>query len=91
VVLVGRTAHDVCYVTEKKSYLDYNLRQYFINTKHSDQRIRDIATKVADSFDEDWTSASEFTYTYTEKVKHLTRTVVKTDPPSDDPDVNGHS
>jgi hypothetical protein len=91
VLLVGGEAHDVCYVTQTGTYLDYNLRDFFINTKHSGRRIREIAGKVAASFDENWTSASEFTYTYAEDMKRLTLTVVKTDPPSEDPDAGEHS
>ncbi len=91
VVLVGGEAHDVCYVTQPGTYLDYNLRSYFVNTKRSGRRIREIATKVAASFDENWTSASEFTYTYADDMKRLTVTVVKTDPPSEDPDAGAHS
>jgi hypothetical protein len=44
---------------------------------------------VADSFQANWTSASVYTYNYTEDIKHLTLTVVKTDPPADDPDLAG--
>ncbi len=86
VLLVGGEAHDVCYVTQTGTYLDYNLRGFFVNTKHSGRRLREIAAKVAASFDENWTSASEFTYTYADDMKRLTVTVVKTDPPSEDPD-----
>jgi hypothetical protein len=89
VLLVSGEAHDVCYVTQAKVYLDYNLRTYFTNVQRSGPRIREIASKVADSFDQNWTSASEYTYTYSEGVKHVTLTVVKTDPPAADPDLGG--
>jgi hypothetical protein len=88
VVLVGSLAHDVCYVFETKSYLDYNLRQYFSNLQKSGRSIREIADKVADSFQANWTSASVYTYHYAEDIKHLTLTVVKTEPPSEDPDLS---
>lgn len=84
--LVGRIAHDVCYVDQEKAYLDYNLRMYFRNTQKSGRTLREIANRVADSFSANWTSVSLYTYTYDEDVKHLKMTVVKTDPPSEDPD-----
>ncbi len=87
VSLVGRIAHDVCYVTEAKAYLDYNNRKYISNLQRSGRTIRQIATEVADSFEANWTSASEYTYDYKEEKKHFNRTVVKTDPPAQDPDV----
>jgi hypothetical protein len=86
VVLVGSLAHDVCYVYEVKAYLDYNNRAYFSNLERSGRTIREIADKVADSFQANWTSASVYTYDYTEDIKHLTLTVVKTEPPAEDPD-----
>ncbi|MBI4326299.1 MAG: transglutaminase domain-containing protein [Chloroflexi bacterium] len=55
-------AHVVCYVEETKSYLDYNNRSYLVRTVSSGGSIRDIARKVAKSFDAEWTSASEFTF-----------------------------
>ena len=84
--LVGRAAHDICDVAQAKGYLDYNLRSYFRNVQGSGRTLREIADKVADSFDANWTSISVYTYTYDEDVKHLTMTVVKTEPPSADPD-----
>lgn len=84
--LVGRGAHDICYVVQEGCYLDYNLRLYFRNTQHSGRSLREIANRVADSFNANWTTVSVYTYTYQEDVKHLTMTVVKTEPPSDDPD-----
>ncbi len=86
VVLVGSLAHDVCYVYQVKAYLDYNSRTYFSNLEHSGRTIREIADKVADSFQANWTSASVYTYDYAEDIKHLTLTVVKTEPPAEDPD-----
>jgi hypothetical protein len=84
--MVGQVAHDVCYVTPGKSYLDYNLRVFYRNVERSGPTVREIAAKVAESFNSNWTSASEYTYTYDEGVKHMTFTVVKTDPPGEDPD-----
>ncbi|HEX3729771.1 MAG TPA: hypothetical protein VHV47_08200 [Opitutaceae bacterium] len=84
--LVGRTAHDICDVAQARGYLDYNLRSYFRNVQGSGRTLREIADKVADSFAANWTSISVYSYTYDEDVKHLTMTVVKTDPPSEDAD-----
>jgi hypothetical protein len=85
--LVGRVAHAVCYVTENRAYLDYNNRIYFSTLERSGPSIREIATKAADSLQANWTSASEFTYDYKEDRKHFLATVVKTEPPSNDPDL----
>jgi hypothetical protein len=84
--LVGRVAHDVCYVVESKAYLDYNNRKYSSTLEGSGRRLRQIANEVADSFEANWTTASEYTYDYNTEKKHLGVTVVKTDPPARDPD-----
>lgn len=86
----ARISHAVCYVTEAKAYLDYNNREYFRNLTRKGPRIRDIATSVAASFGKNWTSATEYTYTYEEGRTHAVMTVVKTDPPDEDPDANRH-
>jgi hypothetical protein len=86
--MVGRVAHAVCYVTESKAYLDFNNRKYFINVERCGGSLREIATKVADSFKANWTSVSEFTYAYDEDKKYFGLTVVKTDPPASDADAN---
>ena len=86
--IVGRVAHAVCYVTGSNVYLDYNNRNLFVNLQRCGVSLREIATKVAESFKANWTSVSEFTYTYDEDKKQFGVTVVKTDPPTNDPDVN---
>ena len=87
VVITGSdVAHVICYVTEKKAYLDYNNRKYFVNLERSGPSLRQIATKVADSFEKNWTSATEFTFSYATYRKTARFTVVKTDPPAQDPD-----
>jgi len=86
VVLACGAAHDICYVAQVKGYLDYNNRIYVRALQRSGRTIREIADKAADSFDQDWTTASVYTYEYSEDVKHLTMTIVKTDPPAEDPD-----
>ena len=79
-------AHAVCYVTETKAYLDYNNRRYSVNLTRAGPTIRQIAAKVADSFEKNWTSATEYTFSYTDYRKTTRYTVVKTDPPEKDPD-----
>jgi hypothetical protein len=86
VSLVGRVAHDVCYVIQSKAYLDYNNRKYASTLEGSGRRLRAIATEVAASFEANWTSASEYTYDYNTEKKSIGLTVVKTDPPARDPD-----
>lgn len=87
VELVGtRISHAVCYVTEKKVYLDYNNRKYTFNLERSSPSVREIAAKVADSFEKNWTSATEYTYNYAEGRQRTVWTIVKTSPPERDPD-----
>ncbi len=70
VEMVGKNmGHAVCYITQSAAYLDYNNRKYFFKLRKSGQRLRQIADDVADSFNANWTFASEFTYTYKEDVK----------------------
>jgi hypothetical protein len=85
--LVGRVAHAVCYVTEDKAYLDYNNRTYFVNLQKCGATLREIAEKVSREIEGNWTSASEFTYDYATNEKAVLRTVVKTSPPAQDPDL----
>lgn len=87
VELVGtRISHVVCYVQDKKVYLDYNNRIYFRNLERSGARIRQIAEKVAETFGNNWTSATEYIFSYAEGRSRAVRTVLKTDPPERDPD-----
>lgn len=90
VEMVGKNmGHAVCYVTDNHAYLDYNNRKYFTKLTRSGMRLREIASLVAETFDANWTFASEFTYNYNDSVKHVVMTVVKTDPPETDPDAGG--
>lgn len=88
--LVGRVAHAVCYVTESKAYLDFNNRKYIMNLQKCGRTLREIASKVADSFEANWTSVSEFTYSYESGQKTFGRTVVKTEPRSKDADLQNN-
>lgn len=73
----GLLTHVVCYVVEEKVYLDFNNRVYLSRTERSDPDLREIAQKVAKSFEANWTSVSEFTYR--DGVKELVQTISKTD------------
>ena len=83
--LAGMIAHAVCYVSEDGVYLDYNNRAVFFRLTKSEPSIRAIADKVADSLNANWTSASEFLYSYETRRKTITATVVRTDDPGNDP------
>lgn len=90
VLLAGSdVAHAICYVTENKAYLDYNNRKYSVNLERAGPTLRQIAAKVAGSFEKNWTSATEYTFSYASYKKVTRYTVVKTDPPERDPDRQG--
>jgi hypothetical protein len=76
--LAGRVAHAVCYVNESGAYLDYNNRAVFFTLSKSGPEIRDIAAKVAKSLEANWTTASEFTYSYATQRKTMISTVSQT-------------
>jgi len=87
VEMVGKNmGHAVCYVTPDRVYMDFNNRRYYLSLARSGPSIREIATRVAASFDAHWTFASEFTYDYNTSIKKVVLTVVQTDPASMDPD-----
>jgi hypothetical protein len=76
--LTGRVAHAVCYVEESKAYLDFNNRGVFFTLTRSGPDIREIASKVAQSLEASWTTASEFTYSYATRRKTMIATVSQT-------------
>lgn len=76
--LTGRVAHAVCYVEESKAYLDYNNRNVFFTLTRSSPDLREIASKVAQSLEASWTTASEFTYSYATRRKTMIATVSQT-------------
>lgn len=87
VQLVGENVgHAVCYVTDKLVYLDYNNRNSARKLVKSRPTARDVATSVAASFERNWTSATEFTYSYAENRKRIRWVIVMTDPPERDAD-----
>lgn len=83
--LAGMVAHAVCYVEEDRIYLDYNNRNVFFTLTKARPSIRAIAEKVARSLNANWTSASEFLYSYQTDRKTVVSTVTRTDPPATDP------
>ena len=84
--MAGGISHAVCYVQESRAYLDYNNRRYFFKLTGSKPRLREIAEKVAASFEGNWTTVSEFTYDAASEQKAILYTVVKTESPERDPD-----
>lgn len=62
VVMMEQQTHVVCYVEEKKGYLDYNLRAAANPVVATDGSLEDIAGKVAISFHSRWRMASEVRY-----------------------------
>lgn len=74
----SRVAHAVCYVEESNAYLDYNNRSFFFTLTKCGPDIREIAAKVADSMEVNWTTASEFTYSYETQRKTMISTVSQT-------------
>lgn len=61
-VRLPEDTHVVCYIEERKSYLDFNNRGCLLKTVSSTDKIEDIARRVAKSFDSRWVSACEFDY-----------------------------
>ena len=76
--LTGRVAHAVCYVEESRAYLDFNNRNVFFTLTRSSPDLREIASKVAQSLEASWTTASEFTYSYATRRKTMIATVSQT-------------
>jgi hypothetical protein len=80
----GLSGYIVCYVTQETAYLDYNDKTYIVKLEACGPTIRQVASKVAATLSQNWTSASEFTVA-DDGTKFLFATVVKTDDPSTDP------
>lgn len=78
--------HAVVFVNDRNVYLDFNNRKARRKLVKSDPTLRDVATLVADSFKQSWTTAFEFTYSYDERWKTIGRIIVKTDSPDRDAD-----
>lgn len=80
--LAGRVAHAICYVDDNNAYLDYNNRAVFFTLTKCAPDIREIANKVARSLEANWTTASEFTYSYVTQRKTMISTVSQTGGPA---------
>jgi hypothetical protein len=85
--LVGRVAHAVCQLPEARLYLDFNRRSFLSKLSRSGPSLREIAQRVADTFEANWTSVSEFTYDQETGRKQIIQTVVKAAPRQLDSDV----
>ena len=62
VVFMPHDVHVVCYVTETRSYLDFNRRKQPAPLVKCDGDLGAIAARVAQSFRSPWRSVSEFTF-----------------------------
>jgi hypothetical protein len=62
VVMMEQQTHVVCYVEERRGYLDYNFRMVDKPVIASDGTLEDIAQKVAESFRSNWHMASAIRY-----------------------------
>jgi hypothetical protein len=85
--LAGETLHDVCYVGEDAAYIDCSEDRFILALNYSGATIREIADDYGGYVSMNWTSASEFVFT--NGVRQLVSTVVKTDSPSSDPPLAG--
>jgi hypothetical protein len=81
--LPGETLHDVCYVGKDAAYIDCSENHYILALNYSGATIREIADDYGGYVNMNWTSASEFVFT--NGVRQIVSTVVKTDSPSSDP------
>lgn len=66
--------HVVCYIAETKSYLDYNCRKDSQKMVPCSASIKEIARKVALSFNRGWIATYQFTYS--EGVKRLVQNII---------------
>ena len=79
----GVSADDVCYVTNQSSFIHYDTTNHAFSIEPSGGTIRQIASTLATSLGQNWTSASEFGYS--NGVSTILATVVETEPPGSDP------
>lgn len=77
------TIHDVCHVAQEQGYIECSDVDYVLTLQRCGSTIREIANTYSDSISMNWTTASEFIYT--NGMRQVTATVVKTDPPELDP------
>ena len=74
---------DACYVTPEASYIHYVWTNQSMQLQPSGSTIRQIANTLAGSLNQNWTTASEFSYS--NGMGQILATVVETESPSSDP------
>ena len=79
----GILSEDVCYVTAVESFICYDTTNQAFGQESSGATIRQIAVTLSASLGQNWTSASEFSYS--NGVRSILATVVEAEPPSSDP------
>ena len=79
----GILSDDVCYVTAPESFICYDTTNQAFGLESSGPAIRQIAITLSTSLGQNWTSASEFSYS--NGVTTILATVVEADPASTDP------
>ncbi len=80
----GVPSDDVCYVAPQNSFLFYDaVNNAFAVVPSSGATIRQIATTLAGTLGQNWTSAAEFSFS--NGVSTVMATVVETESPSSDP------
>ena len=79
----GIVCDDACYVNESSSFIHFDRSTYAVQLEGCGSTVRQIATRLANSLNLNWTSASEFTYS--NGLSQILATVVETEPPSTDP------
>jgi len=79
----GILSEDVCYVTAQGSYISYDTTNQAFGLASSGPAIRQIAITLSASLGQNWTSASEFSYS--NGVSSILATVVEAEPAGSDP------
>jgi hypothetical protein len=79
----GVISEDVCYVTAQNNFICYNAASQAFSLEPSSPAIRQIAATLSTMLGQNWTSASEISYS--NGVTNILATVVEADPASSDP------
>ncbi len=79
----GIPSEDICYVTAINSFMCYDGANEAFGLESSSPAIRQIAAALSTMLGQNWTSASEFSYS--NGVTNILATVVEADPASTDP------
>jgi hypothetical protein len=83
VTMPGIPAEDVCYVTTLSSFIYYDVAGQALGVEPSGSAIREVAGALSTMLGQNWTSASEFSYS--NGVTTILATVVEADAASTDP------